>query len=133
MKAVGWIVVLSVAAAVVYGSHHKTATVATVGGDAQNSTAATSVEFSVTGYSNHAVDVTYGNDSSNYKGENPPFSTSLPIRADALYYDITAQLQGSGIITCRVTIGGVTRVGHARGGYNICSAQLNQGYDGTWD
>ena len=36
---------------------------------------ATEVDFSVTGSARSGVDITYGNDGSNYKGSNPPFNT----------------------------------------------------------
>ncbi|WP_164836360.1 hypothetical protein [Actinacidiphila soli] len=45
---------------------------------------------------------------------------------------ITAQLQGGGDIHCSVTIDGQTKSGHASGGYNICSAQLNGDFMGGW-
>jgi hypothetical protein len=34
-------------------------------------------------------------------------------------------LEGGGDIRCSVTIGDETEDGHARGDYNICSAQIN--------
>jgi hypothetical protein len=57
---------------------------------------------------------------------------SLSVNSDALYYVVTAQLQGGGSISCGVQIGSAQRTGHARGGYNICSAQLNSSFDGSW-
>jgi hypothetical protein len=59
---------------------------------------------------------------------------TLSIKKDALYYQVTAQLQGGGDVTCTLTIGDAVKVGHARGGYNICSAQLNSDpINGGWD
>lgn len=94
---------------------------------------ATEVTFEVTGTAPSGVDITYGNDSSNYQGSAPPFQASLPIKEGALYYAITAQLQGGGDVTCRVTIGDAVKEGQAVGGYNICSAQLNSDpLNGGW-
>jgi hypothetical protein len=31
---------------------------------------------------------------------------------------------------CKLTIGNAVKVGHAAGGYNICSAQLNSDFSG---
>jgi hypothetical protein len=91
----------------------------------------TVVHFTVTGYAPKGVDITYGNDSSNYQGRLP-LDKSLRINSDALYYVVTAQLKGGGNVKCTITIGDETRVGHAVGGYNICSAQLNSDPSGGW-
>lgn len=81
-----------------------------------------------------SVDVTYGSDGDNRQGPSRPgFTRTMRLHDDALYYDITAQLQGGGNVHCSVTIDGHTKKGHASGGYNICSAQLNQGLFGGWD
>ena len=86
---------------------------------------ATEAVFSVTGTAPSGVDITYGDDGSNYQGSAPPFHATLPVKKGAMYYAVTAQLQGGGNITCKLTIGDAVKVGHAVGGYNICSAQLN--------
>jgi hypothetical protein len=51
---------------------------------------------------------------------------SLSVKDDALYYAVTAQLHGGRSVTCKVTIGDAVKTGHTKGGYNICSAQLNK-------
>ncbi|MEU2358236.1 hypothetical protein ABZ599_35570 [Streptomyces misionensis] len=81
------------------------------------------------------LDITYGSDSDNRKGKfaNGEFTATLPLSKDAMYYSVTAQLQGSGDIHCSVTIGDKTKKGHASGGYNICQTQLNAGLLGGWD
>ena len=106
----------------------------TVSGNDSSSGAegATEVSFSVTGSAPNGVDITYGSDSSNYDGSPPPFAASLTIDENALYYAVSAQLMGGGDVTCEVRIGDIVRTGHAVGGYNICSAQLNKSYDGGW-
>ena len=95
------------------------------------------------------ADITYGSDSDNISppeglgmlgtGSAVPFTGSLRSRSSALYYAISAQLQGSGDITCSVSLkvtafysdgthrskSKVVAHGHAVGGYNICDAQVN--------
>lgn len=96
--------------------------------------AAHKVIFRVWGSAPSGVDVIYGSDSDNRQGPSRPgFTRKLKVHNDALYYAVTAQLMGGGNIHCSVTIDGHTKKGHASGGYNICSAQLNQGLFGGWD
>ncbi|MFF3494793.1 hypothetical protein ACFYWS_25990 [Streptomyces sp. NPDC002795] len=86
--------------------------------------------FKVSGTAPSGVDITYGSDGTNLGGNTLPFSKTMKVKEDALYYQITAQLQGGGDIKCSVTIGDHTKSGRAQGGYNICSAQLNSGFSG---
>ncbi|MGW5609792.1 hypothetical protein ACWEWI_27645 [Streptomyces sp. NPDC003753] len=81
------------------------------------------------------LDITYGSDSDTRKGKfaNGKFEATLPLNKDAMYFNVTAQLQGSGDIHCSVTIDGKTKQGHAAGGYNICDAQLSAGVFGGWE
>ncbi|GAQ50963.1 hypothetical protein [Streptomyces acidiscabies] len=81
------------------------------------------------------MNITYGSDNDTRQGtfKNGEFTTTLPLHNDALYYTITAQLQGSGDINCSVTITDHTEKAHASGGYNICHAQANKGIFGGWD
>ncbi|GAB1328494.1 hypothetical protein [Streptomyces sennicomposti] len=81
------------------------------------------------------LDITYGSDSDNRKGKfaNGKFEATLPLEEEATYYNVMAQLQGSGDINCSVTVGGKTKKGHASGDYNICDAQLSSGLLGGWD
>ncbi|HEY3206155.1 MAG TPA: hypothetical protein VGJ58_04315 [Gaiellaceae bacterium] len=88
---------------------------------------AKSAQFSVTGSAPQGVDITYGSDGTNLQGpKHPPMNKTMNVNNDALYYQVTAQLQGGGNVTCKVKIGDAVKTGHARGGYNICSAQLNK-------
>lgn len=57
---------------------------------------------------------------------------TLTLKDDAMYYNVTAQLQGGGDVHCSVTVDGKTKTGHASGGYNICNAQLSGGLFGGW-
>jgi hypothetical protein len=81
------------------------------------------------------LDITYGSDSDSRDGDfrNGTFTKTLPLDDDALYYAVTAQLQGSGDIQCSVTVDGHTKKGHASGDFNICSAQLSSGLFGGWE
>ncbi|MFE7647752.1 hypothetical protein [Streptomyces phaeoluteigriseus] len=81
------------------------------------------------------MDITYGSDSDSRQGKwkDGRFEATLPLNDDALYYTVTAQLQGSGDIDCSVTVDGHTEKAHAAGGYNICHAQANSGLLGGWD
>lgn len=92
----------------------------------------TKVVFKVWGSAPSGVDTTYGSDSENLQGPSGAMTKTLTLKDGALYYAITAQLQGGGDIHCSVTIGDKTKEGHAAGGYNICSAQLNSGFFGDW-
>ncbi|TQJ85342.1 hypothetical protein [Streptomyces sp. SLBN-31] len=82
-----------------------------------------------------SLDITYGSDSDTRKGtfKNGKFEATLPLNKDAMYYNVMAQLQGSGDINCSVTVDGKTKKGHASGGYNICNAQLSSGLLGGWE
>jgi hypothetical protein len=74
-------------------------------------------------------DITYGDDSSNLSGSALPFHATLPYHRGALYYAASAQLNGSGVVHCEVIVrtadGTYRKKGIASGGFNICSAQLN--------
>lgn len=106
-----------------------------VTGGGGNASGATEIEFVVTGSAPNGADITYGSDSSNYQG-HLPMDVTKTIDTNVMYYDVTAQLNGGGQVTCKVLIGDgtkidVQKVGHASGGYNICSAQLNN-INGDW-
>lgn len=88
--------------------------------------AATEAVFKVWGTASAGVSITYGSDSENLDGNGLPMTRTLKVKSDALYLHITAQLQGGGDIHCSVTLGSQTKEGQARGGYNICSAQINR-------
>jgi hypothetical protein len=86
--------------------------------------------FKVWGNAANGASITYGRDGTNLQGKGLPMEKELKIEDDALYYQITAQLQGGGAIQCSVTVNGKTKTGRAEGGYNICSAQVNGGLTG---
>lgn len=81
------------------------------------------------------LDINYGSDSDSRTGnfKNGTFTETLPLNDDAMYYNVSAQLQGSGDINCSVTVDGKTKKAHASGDYNICDAQLSGGLFGGWE
>lgn len=79
------------------------------------------------------IDITYGSDSENLQGTGLPFTKTLPLDDDAMFYTVHAQLQGRGDIYCSVTVGSKTKKAHAQGGYNICNTQLSGDFLGGWD
>lgn len=86
---------------------------------------AKTVTFKVWGKAPQGVDITYGDGSSNLEGKGLPFEETMKFDKDAMFYNVTAQLQGGGNVKCSVTIGDKTKKGQAKGDYNICSAQLS--------
>jgi hypothetical protein len=78
------------------------------------------------------ADVTYGPSGSDLTGSVPMRITKK--LADPAYYDIQAQLQGSGSVTVEILIDGkVLSTGHASGGYNIAMAEISQDpFTGKW-
>jgi len=80
------------------------------------------------------LDIGYGSDSDTRKGtfKDGKFEATLTLDKKALYFNVHAQLQGSGDINCSVTADGKTKKGHASGGYNICTAQLSSNFTGGW-
>lgn len=91
------------------------------------------VVFKVWGSAPAGVDITYGSDTDNIQGRGLPMTKTLTLKDDAMYYNVTAQLEGGGDVHCSVTVDGETKTGHAVGGYNICSAQLSGGLFGGWN
>jgi hypothetical protein len=107
------------------------------------------IVFKVTGSAADGADITYGSDSDNLSpdgnlgilgnGAALPWTGKIRYDKNALYYSVTAQLQGSGDIRCYVilritryysdgthlTRGKIMARGHASGEYNICDAQVN--------
>ncbi|MEW1772702.1 hypothetical protein [Streptomyces sp. NPDC086777] len=80
------------------------------------------------------LDITYGSDTDTRKGtfKNGRFEATLPLSDQALYFNVMAQLQGSGDINCSVTVDRKTKNAHASGGYTICNAQLTGDFTGGW-
>ncbi|MGH3586134.1 MAG: hypothetical protein ACRDQ0_07395, partial [Pseudonocardia sp.] len=90
--------------------------------------------FRVWGDAPSGVDITYGSDSDSRSGTwTGEFEAELPVNGDDdMFFNVFAQLNGSGDINCSVTIGGETDKAHASGSYNICDAQLSSDFTGGW-
>ena len=88
------------------------------------------VEIIVTG---SPADVTYGPSGSSLSGSVPlDVAGKIPSPAPA-YYAVTAQLQGSGSVSCQIKVDGdVISTGRATGGYSIATCEISQGPDG-WE
>jgi hypothetical protein len=100
------------------------------------------VTYACTGHAPDGVDITYGPNGSNLGASSLPFSKTTGYDASAQYYVTTAQLSGSGQVTCTTTVqtdngDGTAHVvqnsGTASGGYNIASAQVCSSFTGGWE
>jgi hypothetical protein len=103
-------------------------------------TSPTTITFYVTGSAPDGVNITYGSTGNENTAPSSglgtdgsrtavPWHRSVPFDGSAQYYDVSAQLQGSGDITCKIVVSGpglnsaTVSTGHASGGDSICSAQ----------
>ena len=87
------------------------------------------VTYVVTGSS---ADVTYGASGSSAQGKVPMSVTNA--LGDPTYYSISAQLNGSGSITCKLEVDGkVISTASASGSYNIAMCEIVQDpFSGHW-
>ena len=102
------------------------------GSHAGSAAGATEAVMSVTGSAPHGASINYGNDSNTYTSGRVPFHTKLGLDTRAGFYVLFVQLKNGGNVTCTLTIGNATSVGHARGGHKSCLAKLTDRYNGTW-
>jgi hypothetical protein len=87
------------------------------------------VTITVTGHAPGGLFIHYGTDVSTTETTKLPFTTTLPLDSSGavLVYEVAAQLQGSGSISCSVAVNGtVLNTGTAANGYNYCLAQIGQ-------
>jgi hypothetical protein len=106
------------------------------------SPSAQSVTFSCTGKAPDGIEITYGPDGSSLGASALPFSRTLPLDLNAMYYVVQAQLQGSGAVSCSTVVDyndasgmarSVTKTGAATRGFNIADAQVCSGFDVDWE
>jgi hypothetical protein len=95
------------------------------------------VVFKCTGTTDgNGIDITYGPEGSDYSASSLPFSKTMTLDSSAQYYDVQAQLQGGGEVTCSTTVdwsGGPTvNQGTASGGYNIADAEVCSDFSDGW-
>lgn len=102
---------------------------------------AQTVTYSCTGHAGDGVNITYGAEGSNSSAHHLPFNDTEPLNTNAGYFDVTAQLQGGGTVTCSTVVNwtdtsgdaqSVTQSGTASGGYNIASAEVCESFEGDW-
>lgn len=87
------------------------------------------IAYVVTGSS--GTDVMYGPSGSSFTGHSPMSITKK--LGHPQYYSITAQLQGSGKVTCELLVNGkVMSKGTASGGYNIATCEIVDDFSGNW-
>jgi hypothetical protein len=88
------------------------------------------VTYAVTGTG--GADVQYGPAGSSAQG-SVPMTVTKPLR-NVQYYSITAQLQGSGHVTCRLKVNGtVISQSTASGSYNIATCEISKDiFSGKW-
>jgi hypothetical protein len=93
--------------------------------------AAQTVTYVVTGSD---AQVTYGPAGSSLSGSVPMRVTKDIPSSAPLYYDIQAQLQGGGSVSCEIEVNGaVISSSTATGGYNIASCEIGQDpFSGQW-
>jgi len=94
------------------------------------------VVFGCTGSAPDGVTITYGAEGTNDSASSLPFTTSVPLNSGAEYYNVTAQLQGSGQVSCTTVVNwdgqSITQTGSANGGYNLASAEICSDFSGGW-
>jgi hypothetical protein len=87
-------------------------------------TAVHTITYSVTGSD---ATVTYGPAGSSASGSVPMSETAAIPSSPPVYYAITAQLNGSGSVTCEILVDGtVVSTSTAAGSYNIASCEIVQ-------
>lgn len=93
--------------------------------------AAQTVTYVVTG---SPADVTYGPTGTELAGTVPMNKTAAIPPKPPLYYSVSAQLQGSGTVSCEIKISGkVISSSTASGGYQIASCEVSRDpFTGEW-
>jgi hypothetical protein len=96
-------------------------------------TAPDGVTYRCTGSAPAGIDISYGPSTGGSEAASLPFTAHERLTASARYYSITAQLAGSGHVSCTITLTDAGRTvsasGTARGGYNSARPQLCSGFD----
>lgn len=94
------------------------------------------VTYRCTGTAPAGIDISYGPSSGRSQASSLPFTAHRRLTPSARYYAITAQLKGSGQVSCTVTVtdagATVSGSGTGRGGYNSARPQICAGLDDHW-
>jgi hypothetical protein len=79
------------------------------------------------------ADVTYGPTGSDLAGTVPMDETASIPADPPRYYAVTAQLQGSGTVSCEIEVDGkALSQATASGGYNIARCEISRDFLGHW-
>jgi hypothetical protein len=91
------------------------------------------VTYRCTGSAPAGIDISYGPSTGGSQAASLPFTARERLTASARYYSITAQLNGSGHVSCTITLTDAGRTvsasGTARGGFNGARPQICSGFD----
>ena len=99
------------------------------------------VVYSCTGSAPDGLSITYGAEGSNSTASSLPFSETDALASSTQYYNVSAQLDGAGSVTCTTTVNWndglngnetVSQTGTASGSYNIASAEVCSNYEQGW-
>jgi hypothetical protein len=90
------------------------------------------VVMSVTGSAPKGAKVIWGTFRSGTRSAKFPFHKSIPVFEAQYSYFVSATLKHGGKITCKLTIGTATQIGHAKGGRKTCTARLTSDNKGGW-
>lgn len=98
---------------------------------------AAQVTYACTGNAPDGIDITYGPSGSDYSATSLPFTKTAALDDSAGYYVTTAQLSGSGSVTCTTTVQAsdgtqTVSTASAQGGYNIANAEVCGDFTGGW-
>jgi hypothetical protein len=88
--------------------------------------------MSVTGSAPKGAKVIWGTFRSGTRPGTFPFHKKIPVFAAQYSYFVSGRLKHGGNITCKLTIGTVTKIGHAKGGHKTCTARLTDDGRGGW-
>jgi len=80
------------------------------------------------------ADVSYGPAGSDFSGTVPMEETAVIPATPPAYYAVTAQLDGSGAVSCEIEVDGkVISQGTAAGDYTIAHCEISRGFLGHWE
>jgi hypothetical protein len=108
-----------------------------LGGVAAGSSRASSglhAVMSVSGKASKGATVIWGTFRSGTRNGKFPFHKTVPVFDDQYSYFVTGTLKhkSKGTLTCKLTIGALTKTGHTKRGRNYCTARLTSDNKGGW-
>jgi hypothetical protein len=88
--------------------------------------------MSVTGNAPKGAKVTSGTFLRTFPPGKFPYRAKVEVFEAQYFYYVSGKLKNGGSITCKITIGKFTKVGHAKGGRKGCTARLTSDNAGGW-